>query len=226
MPIHKLVNTEFFTTWSPEMAYVLGFIIADGTVTHTKRDTYFLSIQITDLLLLKAIQHAMGSNHTIHVRERHGNERTIYRLQVGSKIICNDLAHFGVVPQKAHVTNMPSVPDEFLGDFVRGYFDGDGNVWVGIVHKERRTKLAVIQTAFTSCSRDFLESLKEALKQKGINGSIACRESYFRLSYSVRSSLALYALMYAGDSPLQLPRKRLVFERFLRERERTANMRV
>ncbi len=208
------------------MAYVLGFIIADGTVIHTKRDTHFLSIQITDLTLLQEIQKVLGSNHAIHVREREGNEQTIYRLQIGSKALCADLARLGVIPREAHITRMPSVPDAYLGDFVRGYFDGDGNVWIGLVHKERQTNHLVIQTAFTSCSLAFLESLKSALEQKDITGSLACRGSYFRLSYSVRSSLALYDLLYTRPSPLQLPRKRLVFERFMRERERAANMRV
>ncbi len=32
MPIYKTKNEAFFKKWTPEMAYVLGFFTADGTI--------------------------------------------------------------------------------------------------------------------------------------------------------------------------------------------------
>jgi len=39
MPIYKEINISFFKKWDPEMAYILGFIFADGNIIYTKRNT-------------------------------------------------------------------------------------------------------------------------------------------------------------------------------------------
>ena len=54
MPIYKKIYKNFFKKWTPDMAYVLGFIYADGNIIHTKRGTWFWSIQITDEDILRA----------------------------------------------------------------------------------------------------------------------------------------------------------------------------
>jgi hypothetical protein len=42
MPIHKKVNQDFFKKWSPEMAYILGFFTADGSMAKNKRGAHFI----------------------------------------------------------------------------------------------------------------------------------------------------------------------------------------
>ncbi len=41
MPIHKEHDKAFYNKWSVDMAYILGFIFADGNLVKTKRNTYF-----------------------------------------------------------------------------------------------------------------------------------------------------------------------------------------
>jgi hypothetical protein len=129
--------------------------------------------------------------------------------------MCNDLRKLGVKEQKAHTIGLPNVPEQYFFDFVRGYFDGDGNVWVGQMNKERKIKHIAIQTVFTSCSHVFLAGLKERLDQNGVKGGLSCRKGFFRLYYSIHGSLELYRLMYhKGIKELYLPRKKIVFEKF------------
>lgn len=81
MPIYKTKNEHFFKTWSPEMAYILGFFAADGSMYQTNRGTHFIEFQITDGDLLKEIQVLLGSNHKITIRQRDSRWKLIYRLQ-------------------------------------------------------------------------------------------------------------------------------------------------
>ncbi len=220
MPILKSVNQDFFKRWSPEMAYVLGFFAADGCITVSKRNTHFFSIHIKDRELLKNIQSVMGSNHKISKRIHSKDGSICYRLQIGSKEIFNDLTSLGFKPGKTLSMAVPYVPKNRLSDFVRGYFDGDGNVWMGTTHNNRKKKSLSLRTGFTSCSGDFLRSLKDSLHSWGIFGRLYCRKGYFRLYYSTRSSIKLFSLMYESGyrSYIHLERKRRVFEKFIENR--------
>lgn len=113
---------------------------------------------------------------------------------------------------------LPALPNKYLGDFVRGYFDGDGHVWSGFVNKKRSKPTRVLQVGFTSGCGEFLFDLNERLHQLGIvkGGSIVsvknkdCR----RLIFSTLDALKLSKVMYNNPDKLFLKRKKLVFEQF------------
>ena len=193
------------------MAYVLGFFAADGYITVNKRGGQFWCIQITDKLLLQDIKKVVGAEHVISKRKRVGNEKASYRIQIGSIEMCNDLRYLGFGERKAKRLVLPNVPRKYFCDFVRGYFDGDGNVWMGKIHKDRRVPMMALRVVFTSCSQDFLSRLKDTLNEAiKTNGSVIIQDSYARLQYSIKDSLQLYNFMYntLGSSRLFLTRKR------------------
>lgn len=213
--MHRHVNCDFFKNWKPEMAYVLGFFAADGTMIKNKRGAYFVQFEITDRELLKKIRNSLNSNHKIAIRKRNKNYKPSYRLQIGSKVIFKDLLKIGITPRKALRMSLPKIPEKYIHHFVRGYFDGDGNVWYGTVHKERKTKTPVLLTRFTSGNKRFLENLASALKsQIRIGGAITCSSGAYQLGYSTRPSLSLYRFMY-NNSHLFLPRKKKIFEKYI-----------
>ncbi len=222
MPINKKVNRDFFKKWNREMSYILGFFTADGSMNINKRGAHFWNIQINDKDLLFKIRDTIKSNHTISVRPKKINQNTSYRLQIGSKEMFNDLYDLGIRPNKTKSLSIPKIPNKYLSDFVRGYFDGDGNVWVGFVHKDRKNPLSVVRTVFTSCSKNFLLKLALILEEAGIGHGVlsVTKGNYYRLSYSVNGSLKLYSFMYNGlrSSSLFLERKKRVFDRFIKMR--------
>ena len=178
---------------------------------------YFV-IQIADKCLLEQIALVMQSEHKISKRVHKKDHSVFYRLQIGSKDIIADLEQLGGIPGKTHRMKLPDIPSDFFGTFVRGYFDGDGNVWVGEIHKNRKKQLLVIQTCFTSCSQDFLLNLQRRLLLYGVYGSCYERkkQNVFRLQYSVKSSILLFQLMYKTTSNgLFLDRKKKVFKKYL-----------
>ena len=224
VPIYKSVDKDFFKIWTREMAYVLGFFSADGYITVNKRGGQFWCIQITDKKLLEQIRKAIGSEHKISARPRNRNESALYRLQIGSIEMCDDLRKLGFSERKTKSLAVLNVPDKYFADFARGYFDGDGSVWVGFVHKERITKLLAIRTIFTSCSKGFLEILKSKLEKNKITNGVLRKGkgNYCRLTYSIHGSLKLYDFMYNHNikdlGGLYLNRKKKIFDKFKKMR--------
>lgn len=200
------------------MAYIIGFFAADGYITVNKRGGQFWCIDITDKKLIEKIRTEIRSKHKISVRKRSGNKYISYRLQIGSIEMCNDLRRIGYNEKKTKNLSASHVPDKFLNHFVRGYFDGDGNVWIGWMHKERKTKTFVIRTVFTSCSKKFLQKIKKRLEIFGVKRGVLKqgKGKYYRLIYSVFGSLKLYDFMYneRDTSGLVLKRKKDVFKKY------------
>ena len=131
MPVYKSVDKNFFKSWTYDMSYVLGFFAADGYLTLNKRGANFWSIQITDKELLYQIRKVIKSEHKIGLKVSKKGHKNLYRLQIGSKEMCNDLRNLGMHEGKTKSLAVPNVPKKYFPDYVRGYFDGDGNEWIG-----------------------------------------------------------------------------------------------
>lgn len=216
MPIYKRVNKDFFKKWTHEMAYVLGFFAADGTMIKNNRGACFVEFHITDKDILVDIKKALNSDHKISVRNRGNNYKLGYRLQIGSKEIFNDLTNLGFIPNKSNTLLFPDIPSKYLSHFVRGYFDGDGCVYFK-KHKakDRKNPRWVFSSRFTSGSKDFLVSLHAILKNYGLKkGFIVNKQRGYELVFSHKDSLALYRLMYNNiPSKLFLERKYKIFQK-------------
>jgi hypothetical protein len=219
MPIPKTYNKDFFKTWTSDMAYILGFMYADGNIVETKRGNHYIAIYTADRELLVAMAKSMQSKHK--VAQRNSSTGCVYRIQIGSKEWFADLGTLGLFPNKTKRMQLPCIPPEYFGDFVRGYFDGDGNVWSGIINKYRKTPTKVLQAVFTSGAHGFLVDLRDVLKQKGLQGGgmySPKNENFTRLIFSSIDALKLYEIMYNARHKLYLKRKKVVFEQFMKLR--------
>lgn len=199
------------------MAYVLGFLYADGNITETSRDTYYTAVYSSDRSLISAIRKLLESNHTLS--PRHSETGTWYRFQIGSKQLFTSLLARGLKPNKTARITLPNIPSVFFGDFVAGFFDGDGNVWSGSIHLQRLKPVPVLQVSFTSASIDFLEQLHRALQARGIAGGSLRplkNKQCARLTFGTHDALKLYRIMYNRKRRPFLARKRMVFERYIR----------
>ena len=202
------------------MAYVLGFFTADGNMIKNKRGAYFISIEIIDRNILEKMKEVMGSNHKIGVRNsKKNNYQQSYRLQIGSKKMFSDLSDLGLTPSKSKTIDLPKIPNQYLPDFVRGYFDGDGCISFGTYfRKDRNSTKFLLAIHFTSGSKIFLESLLNRLRET-LNiktGFIYSKSGAFDLTLSTNDSKKLFSLMYANlENNLFLERKLSKFRRAL-----------
>jgi hypothetical protein len=222
MPLSRSLNQEFFKTWTPEMAYVLGYIAADGTISIGKRGNCYLMIEATDRELTYFVRRALGSNHFVRKRKREERWRSSYVLQIGSKEIVADLAKLGLTPKKSKRLRMPVVPKELLHHFVRGYFDGDGNVQYAKSRRKNRPPAWYHYTRvlFTSSSLPMIDLLKQRLRDEAtiVGGHIKCYGNYYRLYYYRMADIEkFYRFLYQDAEGLYLKRKFRYFKEALRK---------
>lgn len=198
MPIKKSLNTNFFKKWTHEMSYVLGFFAADGSMLKNNRGACFIEFKICDLDILKNIKKVLSSEHKIsYIVPKNKKWQNTYRLQIGSKEIFKDLEKIGFTQAKTKNLTFPSIPKEYLGDFIRGYFDGDGCVSYGFYSiKNRKNKRFIFSSRFTCADKNFLDILKSKMSDKLKGGFIVKKERGYELVYSHKDSLALFDILY------------------------------
>jgi len=133
MGIKYKVNEEFFDKWSSQMAYVLGLLYADGSLEDASylRGKY-IRLTSTDKELIFRVRRWLDSEHTIIIYLKpdslYGKQR--YFLRIGSHKLYNSLTKLGLYPNKSLTIKFPNIPSKYLKDFIRGYFDGDGCVYL------------------------------------------------------------------------------------------------
>lgn len=191
------INQDYFKTWSRNMAYIFGFWCADGCIYGGR--LFDITVQKKDKYIIKKIADELQYEGKFYDYV----DRQACRINFSCKVIYDDLVFLGGSERKSMTLNFPSVPDEYLGDFIRGYFDGDGSVM--------NVKGCRINTAITCGSKVFLDKLLCVLREKA---GIECG-SYDPSSYSLRfgnrDSIRLGELMYKNDPELFLARKREKF---------------
>jgi hypothetical protein len=214
--IQGRVDVDFFKQWSAQMAYVLGYFAADGCLSTNPLGARYIHFDSTDLEQLETVKTLLSSKQVISVKPAAQRTwKTCYRIQIGSRQVFADLTELGFGVRKGGRMTLPNIPTDFLSDFVRGYFDGDGGISYGEYAKANRSgKVRVLLTRFTSASKGFLESLRKALQIEANmgRGSLICYGTYACLSYAYGNSVRLFQFMYRdGD------RKRSISEAKIRK---------
>ena len=163
------INHDYFENIDSEhKAYWLGFIYADGSITKKVYEkgsyTYRLRMELMfeDKYILEQMALDLESdlkpkeyyNDTSSFEGYNKPKHTAY-IMFSSKKMGEDLVKLGVVPNKTLILkSLPSIPDNLMKHFIRGYFDGDGSVYL--------TKDNTIKTVFYG-THDFINSIQDFL---------------------------------------------------------------
>lgn len=192
------INTE-------EKAYILGFIYADG---YNRQDLLELVQNEGRIDILYKIRSELKSNAPI--KEVLPGK---YMLNICSSKICEDLSDLGAVRAKSLLLKFPTYLDKpLIRHFIRGYFDGDGCVWIG-KRKEYLTKVKIGQYRFKTVQNvkftftgntKFISGLQDwlinnsGLSKTKLNFSKAKKTKHIcTMEYSGRNNLRkIYDLMY------------------------------
>lgn len=223
MGVKHKVNENFFKKWSKNMAYVLGYIYADGNLLNCDyiRARYF-QITSVELDALERIKHMMNSEHNITKHKpSYLKGKIIYRLKIGSHEIYNDLLMHGLYPNKSLDMEFPEIPLEYTGHFIRGYFDGDGCIYF---EKSKNVHgdfiIRRIRTIFTSGSKLFFDKMKLVIEAAGIQGGkIYKSKRSFQLVLNTEDSIKIFKIMYKNTGYNSFfMRKFLVFNDYFKKR--------
>ena len=156
------MDTNFFNIWTNSMSWVLGFLYADGWLSTNNSFHIELKNKQTIQKIKILTQH---KNKIIKIRKK---TRIYYRLSFTNKKAYNDLIQLGLTPKKSWIMKFPKVPNNYLRNFIMGYFEGDGCFYY-IKNYYNNEYEGNLMTSFTSCSLDFLKVLEEKLSKLGFN---------------------------------------------------------
>lgn len=227
-------NADFFKRWSNKMAYVLGFLYADGNITNAVKSsrTQYIKFSNNDKEILRKIKLALESEHAIRSRPPHLSlhkngkfyqSSESFSLRIGSKKMFNDLLKFGLTPSKSKTMRLPHIPSKYLPHFVRGYFDGDGTIYIG-----PKEKIIKANVSFSSGGEKFLKSLSNSLTK---NLGVKKRKTYkgkrdFQIRYYTKESIDMFKFMYNNSNGLFLQRKFDIFKQFFDIRNKWLDKKV
>lgn len=205
-PVEPLL--EFLSTPSHDLWYFIGYFYADGNMSDPEH-RYTISISSTDKENLEKILEVTGYTGRISTRSR-GDYHPIHVMYASGKSVHDAMAGFGLTPNKSKTMRMPEVPGEYLGDFVRGHFDGDGSIFL-------HTQPACFTAKIASASPLFICDLRDAIVGQGvIPAHIYRQESSMGdidvLRVNAHDALVVLARLMYGHSPsLYMERKWRLF---------------
>lgn len=205
------LNEDYFTPAinNSAVAYFLGILAADGCVT----DKNYIALQMIDEEIVRWF--ADDINFTGDIRILSGSDmkpigQDAYRVNFSSAQMASHLRALGVQANK----NLEAIPDAELMEpsiiphFIRGYFDGDGSVYLNANRSGGTISIVA--------SESLCRSLKEYFKF----GNLSQHPSgmwYWKI-FSQKHASAFYETLYDvdGTEALCLQRKKKLMEAFLR----------
>lgn len=148
------INTE-------EKAYFLGFLLADGYVS-AKKENWMLALRVIDLDVVEKLKKALKS--TFNIQTMYSDKRkTCYEIRISSKYMVDSLKKLNLIQNKTkRVTISELIPQELWHHVIRGYFDGDGCIYV------KKNRENYVTCSISSCSLEILKQIESFLKNEKV----------------------------------------------------------
>lgn len=213
----RAFNENFFNVIdNEEKAYWLGFMYADGCVQHKKTGQKLISLAVKDKEVIdKFIQSINGEFVTKTYKD-------VHVVHLTSSIMFEALTKIGCIPRKSLVLTFPVIKESLIPHFIRGYFDGDGTVY--IAHPKNINKTNTVYTNIVVGICGTKEFLKEVSKQASVNEAKKDKRKINNIWYisfsGSKKVMSFYNYIYK-DATLFLTRKKDKFEKYFKERGST-----
>lgn len=224
----KSINSDFFKKRSSEMYYVLGYIVADGCVVKSKdrpKNPYTLNITSAEKEHLYNIRQALNSEHKISKKIGGYSVKPIYQLQIRNKVLTYDLMKRGIMPKKTYNIKPIEIPNKYFHDYFRGFFDGDGTVYIYEVNGVVQVKAGFVGTSLpfiVDLNRKLCSNLGIATKNvhKVFDKRKGRERNRYSVDFYINDCERLARFMYGHKPSLYLERKFRIFEEWKSMRRR------
>lgn len=201
---YSLDENYFDIIDSPNKAYILGLLFADGCNSENIHNIK-LELQERDRHIVESVAKELCTNKplkTIRLHDKNPAWQNTCQLIVTNKHMSETLSQHGMVPNKSLMLNFPtSIPENLYSHFIRGYFDGDGHIeW-------SKSKFLTIAS-----TRQFCEAIKDiCYRFLGISTTIydtANKNSNTKILHVFSKARILKFLDFIyGDAELYIDRK-------------------
>ena len=195
------VNDNYFSTQNNRMAYILGFLAADGNIS-SNGNRIQSQLSIKDIEHLRMIQREVGGSE---VYEYLSNGYKSCGWHCYSAKIKREIAEYGLVPNKTGKLSLPhKLERQYWKDFIRGYFDGDGSVY------KDGTGFRV---SITSANKEILEDINTYFAENGIKPSkIYSDHNNVCIKFRSQAGIDIYNLLYYSGCLCLLRKKEKYLE--------------
>ena len=173
---YELNEDIFQTIDSPEKAYWLGFIVADGGIDQSQSGKLEIGLHIKDKKHLEKFQRFLQSNLPIAEYPNRKSPRALIR--VCRKKFVRSLVQYGIVPNKSKSIQFPNISKTWYSDFIRGVFDGDGY-------------MATTEFRIYSGTKNFLQQIQKVLMD-------ACNINKTKILHTGNKHYCTYSIKYGG----------------------------
>lgn len=196
------------------MAYVLGFVAADGHITD--KGVLIINLAIRDLEHLEMINNLLDNINPVAKYEAKIKDKSYpaAKLKCNNVSVIKEYLNLSLECYKTLELNFPYIPKEYRSHFIRGYMDGDGPIMIKYRPKDRQ--YAILQVDFIG-TENFLNSLIKIfcdevstrfkkLSPKGRN---------FTIRYTSTEAHKILDYLYKDSDNLRLERKYKRFQGYL-----------
>ena len=211
------INTEPFKEMHKEFAYLLGYALADGNINKQRTCLNYVSIDKEHLEMLSNY-FSVGVEdfkYKLYVRKnshRYPNAKPAYTLNISSIEFCKIFEDYGIIPNKSYNCPFPKIPKEFQLHFLRGIFDGDGNLYCS---KKSGVKITI------AGNKETVIGIYEILITLGIESHLYYLDLDRVKIITIQGSHAIniLKLMYENSLNLRLERKYVYYLNYLESRK-------
>jgi hypothetical protein len=213
-------DQHFFNSVDTESkAYWLGFLYADGCVQHKPTGQKIISLAVKDKEVIDKFIEAVKGDFTTKTY------KDVHTVHLTSTMMFDSLVNHGCIPRKSLVLKFPNLPDNLVNHFMRGYFDGDGSVFITHPKNHNKTNTVYKSIGVGICgTEEFLSTynkylgFNEAKKDKRKEGNV-----WYLSASGTKKIKQFYDFIYR-DATVFLTRKKDKFENYFKERGSTTTI--
>lgn len=226
------LNENYFQELdSKDKAYFLGFIYADGFITKRSQGQSILGLTLAEIEPIDKFKKYIQTDKKVGYYKKtnsYSDKSYEYKLALISDKLVSDIEKLGVTERKTLTLTFPDLKEDLIPHFIRGYFDGDGSVFL---HKDSREEYSEnVYLGINICgTKEFLTALSKHLPFIK-EGQCVYKEERketncwnLKLISNIRS-LELYHYMYKDCDDLYLSRKKEKFENFIKDKGSTTTI--
>lgn len=202
-----MINSAIFNELTPDVAYWVGYFSAGGNCTTENKVRLVSTPENKDLLI--SFRNFIGAE-TVQIRNfLYKGKYEQCSIDVRSDKLCESLDLYALRRSKdLIVPQLRLLKDDFVRDFVRGYFDADGSCFYDGQNKQW---LFAEITGYLP----MITVLRETLIKYGVideTKKITRNGKIYRLRFPKEAAKKLFRFIYNGKSGYALGRKRKMVE--------------
>lgn len=141
-------DTYFSTIDTPNKAYIVGLLIADGYIiypTNKKTPVWGICLKSDDDYILRAIIDEIEIKRKTIVNTKRGTSQ----ISISSQKMVNDLENLGITQRKSFTATLPlsEIDASLYPHLIRGLFDGDGSLTTNGKGQRKRISICGSETS-------------------------------------------------------------------------------